>query len=126
MTFDPSAPEPFRVDVVPNRDEARVCPVGELDLATVPSVDAELAELWAAGFTRLVLDLRDVRFLDSTGVRMLLSWHGKSSADGMVFTVISGPPEVERVLVLTGVAGILTYASADNGSGPARAAEGRS
>ena len=111
VSFDPSELEPFRVDVVPDRDEVRVRPVGELDLATVPSVDAQLAELCAAGFTRLVLDLRDVCFLDSTGIRMLLSWHGKSSADGVVFSVIPGPPVVERVLEIAGVAEILTYRS---------------
>jgi hypothetical protein len=33
-------------------------PVGELDLATVGIVDAELADLWAVGFSSLVLDLR--------------------------------------------------------------------
>ncbi len=112
VTFDPSDREPFRVDVVPNRHEVRVCPVGELDLATVPSVDAQLAELWSAGFTRLVLDLRDVRFLDSTGIRMLLSWQSDCSADGVQFSVIPGPPVVQRVLELTGAAGILAYASA--------------
>src|SRR5215208_4054361 len=38
MAFDRSELDPFRVDVVPNRDEVRVCPIGELDLATVPLV----------------------------------------------------------------------------------------
>ena len=72
MAFDRSELDPFRVAVLPNRDEVRVCPIGELDLATVPLVDSELAELWSRGFARLVLDLRDVCFLDSTGIRMLL------------------------------------------------------
>jgi anti-sigma B factor antagonist len=112
VTFDPSEREPFRVDVVPNRHEVRVCPVGELDLATVPSVEEQLAELWSAGFTRLVLDLRDVCFLDSTGIRMLLSWQKRSSADGVLFSVIPGPPVVQRVLELTGAAELLAYASA--------------
>ena len=57
--------EPFRCEVVPDRETVRVRPVGALDLATVPLVDAQLADLWSVGFTRLVLDLRDVPFLDS-------------------------------------------------------------
>jgi len=114
MAFDRSELEPFRVDVVPNREQVRVCPVGELDLATVPIVDAELAELWSLGFARLVLDLRDVCFLDSTGLRMLLSWQATSSADGVQFSVIPGPPVVERMLELAGVVGYLTFASADS------------
>ena len=113
MALDRSELDPFRVDVVPNRDEVRVCPVGELDLATVPRVDSELDELWSRGFARLVLDLRDVCFLDSTGIRMLLSWQAASSADGFQFCVISGPPAVERVLEVAGVTGHLTYAAPD-------------
>lgn len=70
MAFNRSEIEPFRVDVAPDREEVRVSPVGELDLATVPLVDTELAELWSLGFARLVLDLRNVCFLDSTGLRL--------------------------------------------------------
>jgi len=113
MVLDRSEPEPFRVDVVPNRDEVRVCPVGELDLATVPSVDAQLAELWSLGFKRLVVDLRNVCFLDSTGIRMLLAWHTLSSADGVLFSIIPGPPVVQRVLEITGLTRYLRCASAD-------------
>ena len=123
MAFYRSELEPFRVDVVPNPEEVRVCPVGELDLATVPVVDAQLAELWSLGFARLVLDLREVCFLDSTGLRLLLSWQATSSADGVAFSVIAGPPVVERVLELAGVAGYLTYATA-NGLGSSRDRDG--
>jgi anti-sigma B factor antagonist len=122
MAFNRSELVPFRVDVVPDRDEVRVCPVGEIDLAAVPLLDAELAELWSRGFARLVLDLRDIRFLDSTGIRMLLSWQAASSADGSQFSVIPGPPMVERVLEIAGVTEYLTYARSDGlGSNQGRA-----
>jgi anti-anti-sigma factor len=81
MAFHRSELEPFRCEVAPHRDEVLVRPVGELDLATVPMVDEQLSELSSAGFTRLVLDLRSVRFLDSTGLRMLLAWNGRSTND---------------------------------------------
>jgi anti-sigma B factor antagonist len=113
MPFDRSELEPFRCEVEPHRDEVLVRPVGELDLATVPMVDEQLAELSSAGFTRLVLDLRAVRFLDSTGLRMLLSWHGRSTNDGLAFSVIPGPPVVQRVLQIAGVEDRLTYAQVD-------------
>jgi hypothetical protein len=60
--FPRSEIEPFRCDVEPTRAAAQVRPVGELDHATVPIVDAELADLWAVGFPSLVLDLREVCF----------------------------------------------------------------
>jgi len=118
MTIDHAELEPFRCEVEPERATVRVRPVGELDLATVPLVDTELAELWSVGFTNLVLDLRAVRFLDSTGIRMLLAWQARSSAGGLVFAVIPGPRVFERVLQVAGVAEHLTYCPA-NGSSPA-------
>src|SRR4051794_32683243 len=66
--------EAFRRDVEPTHAAAHVRPVGELDLATVPLVDAELADLWAIGYSSLVLDLRQVCFLDSTGLHLLIDW----------------------------------------------------
>ena len=107
--------EPFRCEVEPDREAVRVRPVGELDLASVPAVDAQLAELWSVGFTRLVLDLRAVTFLDSSGLRMLMEWEGHNGAGGMAFAVIPGPALVRRVLTTAGVADRLTYWS-PNGS----------
>jgi anti-anti-sigma regulatory factor len=52
-----------------------------------------------------------VTFLDSTGLRLLWSWHQRSSADGIGFAVIPGPPAVQRVLELAGVADRMTYRS---------------
>ena len=111
MRFDRSELEPFRCEVEPDRDTVRVRPVGELDLATVPLVEAQLAELWSVGFTRLVLDLRAVRFLDSTGVRLLLSWQRHDAADGLAFRVIPGPPDVQRVLKIAGIVDYLSFLS---------------
>ena len=113
MSVHRTEPEPFRCEVVPHRAGVRVRPVGALDLATVPLVDAKLAELWSVGFTRLALDLREVPFLDSTAVRMLWSWHSTSEADGIAFGVIPGPEVVQRVLDVAGVAERLTYWSPD-------------
>ena len=118
MAVHRSELEPFRCEVVPDRAVVQVRPVGELDLATVPLVDAQLAELWSVGFSSLVFDLREVSFLDSTAVRMLLTWHLNSATDGMVFGVIAGPPTVQHVLDVAGVAERLTYWSPD-GSRPA-------
>jgi anti-sigma B factor antagonist len=111
MTLDQSDLEPFRCEVAPHRAEVLVRPVGELDLATAPLVDDQLAELWSVGFTHLVVDLREVRFLDSTGIRMLFLWHARAESDGGAFSVIPGPRVVQRVLELAGLDGRLRYAS---------------
>jgi anti-sigma B factor antagonist len=109
MPIQRSDLEPFRCEVEPDRAAVRVCPVGELGFATVALVDAQLAELWSVGFMRLVLDLRGVTHLDSTGLRMLVTWHERSETEGFVFGVIPGPPVVQRALEALGVADRLTY-----------------
>ena len=109
MSVHRSELEPFRCEVVPDRTGVRICPVGELDFATVARVDAELSELWSVGFKRLELDLRRVGHIDSTGLRMLMAWNGRSAADGIAFGVIPGPPAVQRALDAAGVADQLTY-----------------
>jgi len=93
--------EPFRCAVQRQREAVTVQPVGELDLATVPVVDDHLCELQAAGFKQLSLDLRDVSFLDSTGLRMILVWDARSRAEGFVFSLVAGSPTVQRLFDLT-------------------------
>jgi len=113
MLFDRAEVEPFRCEVEPARASVYVHPVGELDLATVPTVEAQLNELWSLGFTRIALDLRDVRFLDSTALRLVVDWTANASADGFAFGVIPGPPEVRRLFDLAGVSDRVTVWSAD-------------
>jgi anti-sigma B factor antagonist len=109
MSFDPAELEPFRCEVDPDRASVFVRPVGELDLATAPIVDAQLSELVAAGFKSVVLDLRKLRFLDSTGLRLLLEWDAKSRAAGVDMRVVPGPPAVQRVFDIAGVTSLVTF-----------------
>jgi anti-anti-sigma factor len=113
MLFDRSEVESFRCEVEPARASVVVRPIGELDLATVPTVEAQLNELWSLGFTRIALDLTDVRFLDSTALRLVVDWTANASTDGFAFGVIPGPPQVRRLFELAGVADRVTLWSAD-------------
>jgi anti-sigma B factor antagonist len=79
-----------------------VSPAGELDLSTAPVLDTELRRV-AGGSTDVVVDLRDVSFIDSTGVHVLLRWAGESARRGRAFRVIPGSERVELVFALTGV-----------------------
>lgn len=60
----------------------------------------------------MTLDLRDVCFLDSTGLRMILDWDAASRADGFAFSVVAGPPTVQRVFELTGTTERITFVEA--------------
>ena len=94
---------PFSCAAVPERDRVRIVPAGELDIVTVPEMDRVVHELLAAGFSQLVVDLRELTFVDSTGLHLLLELTAASRRDGFSLTVVPGPPHVQRVFAVAGV-----------------------
>ena len=84
-------------------DAIVVAPAGEIDLATVDAVEAEVEAALADGPT-LVLDLREVTFIDSAGLRLVL----QNSRAIASFGVVRGPLEVQRVFDLVGLDDRLT------------------
>jgi anti-sigma B factor antagonist len=109
MSLNSQDHEPFRCELEPERQRVRVRPIGEIDMATVPVVQAHLSELVAAGFKELTLDLRDVCFLDSSGLRMILEWDACSRSDGFSFGLVQGPPTVQRLFDLTHTTELLSF-----------------
>jgi len=101
--------EPFRIDVEPARDSVRVAPVGELDIATVEKLRAEVERLRESGFEKLVLDLRGVRFLDSTGLRLVLELDAAAKEASQELLLIRGSDVVQRIFVVTQVADRLHF-----------------
>jgi anti-sigma B factor antagonist len=98
----PALPTPYRCDVFPERDRVRIAPVGELDIATAPQLEDTIRELVESGFDQVVLDLANVEFLDSTGLRIILRWHAAAEGDRRGFQVWPGPPAVQKIFALTG------------------------
>jgi anti-sigma B factor antagonist len=101
--------EPFRIDVEPERESVRVAPVGELDIATVEKLRAEVVRLRESGFTDLVLDLRGVRFLDSTGLRLVLELDAAAREASQELTIIRGSDVVQRIFDVTQVSERLNF-----------------
>jgi anti-anti-sigma factor len=89
---------------------AWVRPVGELDLDTAPRLEEELTTVRAQGDSRLVLDLRGLTFMDSTGLRLVIRWDGVARDEGFEFAIVPGPDVVQRVIRLTGMDDQLTVA----------------
>jgi anti-sigma B factor antagonist len=104
---------PFRVDVHPERARVRVEPIGEVDLATADVLRQQLRELRESGFDEVVLDLRRITFLDSTGIALILKEDRHARDAGLEFTLISGPPAVQRVLGMCGVIDELKFVGAE-------------
>ena len=90
-------------------DTAYVRPVGELDIATVPLVDKRLVQARAPGVSRVILDLRGVTFIDSTGLHLALAWHQRARSERFGFALIQGPEPVRRTIDLAGIARAFTF-----------------
>ena len=103
--------EPFTCRVTPERDHVIVEPRGELDMATVGSVEQELKRLHESGFRAIVLDLSGLTFMDSSGLHLVIRWAQESSRDGFVFELEPGPPQVQRLFELTAVIDELPFRS---------------
>jgi anti-anti-sigma factor len=100
-TFQP--PESFRCETGRDGDAAWVRPLGELDLDTASQLDQELAAVRATGADRLVLDMRALTFMDSTGLRLVIRWDTDAREQGFEFAIVPGPEVVQRVFRLTGM-----------------------
>jgi anti-sigma B factor antagonist len=111
-----SAPAPaIEILLEPERDTIRVVPVGELDLATVPLLRDELERLLVDGFKSVVIDLRRLDFMDSSGLRLLLEANGHARNDGWELALIQGPEAVRRVFEITRTVGLLPFTTAAGG-----------
>jgi anti-sigma B factor antagonist len=86
----------------------RVVALGQVDLSTAGALDEQLRALWASGCRDVTVDLRGLTFMDTTGVYVLLDAHSDAEARGGAFAIIAGPPNVQRLLAITGAAGILS------------------
>jgi anti-sigma B factor antagonist len=91
-------------------DRARVALRGELDLATVGEAEAALAEIEReSGATTLVIDLRGLRFMDSTGVHLVVGADARARGRGGRLLIVRGPEAVDRVFRLALLDGRLTF-----------------
>jgi anti-sigma B factor antagonist len=96
-------PTPFEVRLTPDRDRLLVALRGELDIATADQMAAALLGQFDNGFAHVVADLRDVTFIDSTGIRVLWQAHQRSESDGTRLSLIAGDGDVNRALQITGL-----------------------
>lgn len=85
---------------------------GELDLRTSPELEERLGGAFDAGAELVILDLRRIEFMDSTGLRVLLGAHQRAHESGRRFALVRGADQIERVLTLTGVRDMLTVVDA--------------
>jgi len=93
--------KPLKLRVEDDSGVARVIVGGELDLATAERLDEELKRQERGEPEVLMLDLRELTFMDSTGLRTVLAADARARARGGRFVIVRGPDEVDRVFRLT-------------------------
>jgi anti-anti-sigma factor len=74
---------------------------GELDLSTIDKVEQELTRVEADGHELIVLDLSGLTFLDSTGLRTIVTADQRARRSGRRVVVLKGPETVHRVFTIT-------------------------
>jgi anti-anti-sigma factor len=105
--------EKFHVEIEPDRQRVIVRPVGDVDLASATDVELPLFELLDRGFAHVVVDLRRVTFLDSSGIRMLVNAHKHAEQLGARVSVRLGGEASRRALEITGM---LDYLDIEEGT----------
>jgi anti-anti-sigma factor len=86
------------------RDSVRVAVSGELDLSSALTFEEELRRIEdQSRHPLLVLDLRALKFMDSTGLRLILSAHARALKCGRQLAIVQGGEAVRRIFRLTGV-----------------------
>ncbi|MDA0185060.1 STAS domain-containing protein [Solirubrobacter phytolaccae] len=106
---DEFAPKPFHCAVDAREDGTFARPVGDLDMSTAPDVEAVLRAAVDGGAKRVVVDLRGLHFMDSTGLTLLTRWNNASRRDGFEFALVGGDDRIQRLFVLTGLHEYFTF-----------------
>jgi anti-anti-sigma factor len=100
MSLDPSG---FSISTSERDGRSVVLIRGELDLATAPDLDKVVNERLDAG-DEVVVDVRELDFMDSSGLRVLVRAHARTEGDGH-FRIVRPTPggPIARIFAIAGV-----------------------
>ena len=94
----------FRLTIEPLAGGAvRLALRGELDLEHAYTFDEELRRIEAARPPCVVLDLRGLTFLDSSGLARLLAANRRAKREGRKLLLVRGSTAVQRLMTITAV-----------------------
>jgi anti-sigma B factor antagonist len=108
----------FTVEVAPlaftttltSAGDALISLTGELDLSGTVPLEEEVGRLAEEeGVRRVVIDLRELEFMDSSGLRMVALAERRLSAAGRELLLVRGRDTVQRVFAITRMDEHLTF-----------------
>jgi anti-anti-sigma factor len=96
--------------IAPTESDATIAVSGELDLSTIDVLVGEVDTQLERTVERLTLDLQDVAFMDSTGLRLLIELNDRAQQSGWRLRLIAPRHEAaSRVLQITGADAALPF-----------------
>jgi anti-sigma B factor antagonist len=95
--------EQLRVVSRSEKDRLIISLDGELDMASAPLLQAALENAEGEAASALVLDLRELRFMDSTGLRIILWARERLRDRGQELALTASSSQVQRLLSVSGV-----------------------
>ena len=91
----------FQVSVSETNGVVELSLAGELDLATAGRLESELRRVEGGDPPVLIIDLRQLRFIDSTGLRLIIGADARAREDGRRMAIVPGPESVHKVFELS-------------------------
>lgn len=76
---------------------------GELDLLAAPELEEAIERVEAGSPAIIVLDLQDLQFVDSAGLRVILAAHERSQQQTWDFALTRGTEQVQRLFAIAGI-----------------------
>ena len=92
---------PFELTIEERGDVVHVTLRGELDISTASRLEDDLKRIEADAPRVLLVDLSRLDFMDSSGLRLLISADARAREAGRRFVLVRGNEMVQRVLRLT-------------------------
>jgi anti-anti-sigma factor len=99
----------FRVETHTTGRGITLTAIGELDLVSSPALQEELDRAIGSDTEVIVLDLRRLTFMDSSGLHVLVRGQQHAHEAGRRFFLINGGEQVQRLLDLTHVAELMSF-----------------
>jgi len=84
-----------------NATTVRVALAGEFDIAAAERVERELERIERDPPETLVLDLRGLTFMDSTGLRIIVAADARAREQARRLVVVQGPDAIQRIMHMT-------------------------
>jgi anti-sigma B factor antagonist len=107
--IEPLPPTGLDIEAVDRSGHTTLHLRGELDIASVPSLEAAVARVPAESTSALTLDLSRLQFIDSTGLAAIVLTGKICERSGYEFALIQGPSAVQRLFELTGLIDVLPF-----------------